>query len=200
MYQHKTLPSSFGRLLHHLTGAHMQNEEIIKKIDFLQTNKSFLGREFLTWLWYKTETENHKIEIKDIGIFEIYLDDKIILSSSSGSVRENSLKGISPAYAREAASALHSGKMVQEANFIVIQGDKKWSFSLNSQDLSLKNIKTPNTNQKEFTDHVTKRIELSNCINLIVDALYKEFIYIRTGKNFNKQIVSFSEWIHKKLN
>ncbi len=173
-------------------------ESIYDEIKFLQTNQSFLGREFLTWLWFKSETQNHKIKIKNLGDFQIFIDNKIILSSSSGSVKENSLKGNSPAYAREAGIALSSGKMLSEAKFILQNRELNWSFSISADDLSLKSIRLPETTKEKSKDYFTQRIQYAKMLNDILEDLYKEYINLRLSKNFKEEAVLMQEWLSKK--
>ncbi len=57
----------------------MVQESIYDELKFLQTNRNFLGREFLTWLWFKSVSQNHKVTIKNLGEFQLFIDNKIVL-------------------------------------------------------------------------------------------------------------------------
>jgi hypothetical protein len=177
----------------------MMQETIQDEIKFLQTNRSFLGREFLTWLWFKSETQNHKIKIKDIGEFQLFIDNKIILSSASGSVRENSLKGNSPAYAKEASAALSAGKMLSEAKFILQNQELNWSFSISAEDLSLRSIRLPNVSQDSSREHFVKRIAYMRLLTDIIDSLYKEYIDLRLTSAFKTEAILIQDWLIAKI-
>ena len=47
-----------------------QETTVLDELKFLETNRNFLGREFLTWLWFKSESQNHKIRTKNFGDFQ----------------------------------------------------------------------------------------------------------------------------------
>ncbi|KAB8030644.1 hypothetical protein [Fluviispira multicolorata] len=177
----------------------MSNELLHEGLCFLQTNRAFLGREFLTWLWFKSETQNHKIAIKQFESFHLYIDDRIVLSSSSGSVRENSLKGGTPAYAYEAGSALGSGKLVHEAKFILQDSERQWSFSILGEDLSLRTIRLPSVSEADSKAHISQRILYTQVLTDLIDELYKEYMKLRVSKNFSEELSNIRLWIDNKV-
>ncbi|WGL58617.1 hypothetical protein QEJ31_08720 [Pigmentibacter sp. JX0631] len=177
----------------------MSSETIYDELRFLQTNRSFLGREFLTWLWFKTETQNHKLNIGNFGSFHLYIDDKIVLSSSNGSVRENSLKGGTPAYAFEAGSALGTGKLVHEAKFILQDSQRQWSFSLVGEDLSLRNVRLPVISEADSQAHITQRVLSIQLLANIIDELFKQFMEIRISQKLEAELTEIRNWVENKV-
>lgn len=177
----------------------MSSETIYDELRFLQTNRSFLGREFLTWLWFKTETHNHKLTIGKYGTFHLYIDDKIVLSSSNGSVRENSLKGGTPAYAFEAGSALGTGKLVHEAKFILQDSQRQWSFSIVGEDLSLRNVRLPTISEADSHAHIAQRILATKLLANIIDELFSDFMKLRASPEFDQVLFEIGHWIENKV-
>lgn len=177
----------------------MIQESIHDELKFLQTNRNFLGREFLTWLWFKSETQNHKIKVKDLGEFQLFIDNKIILSSASGSVRENSLKGNSPAYAKEASAALSAGKMLSEAKFILQNQELHWSFAISAEDLSLRSVRLPNVTKESSKEHFGQRIVYGRMLSDIIDTLYKEYMDLRLTTAFKQEVTLIEEWLVAKV-
>lgn len=177
----------------------MLNEFLHDELRFLQTNRIFLGREFLTWLWFKSETQSHKLTIGKYGSYHIYIDDKIVLSSTSGSVRENSLKGGTPAYAFEAGSALGSGKLVHEAKFILQDSERQWSFSLLADDLSLRAVKLPTISESDSHAYINQRVNYSQLLTQLIDELFKQFMNLRMSENFQEELRNIKEWIENKI-
>jgi hypothetical protein len=177
----------------------MLNELLHDELRFLQTNRAFLGREFLTWLWFRSETQKHKLTIGKYGTFHLYIDDKIVLSSTSGSVRENSLKGGTPAYAFEAGSALGTGKLVNEAKFILQDSEKQWSFSILADDLSLRGVRLPSISEADSHAHINQRIVYSQLLSNLIDELFKSFMELRISEQFNEELINIREWIENKV-
>lgn len=176
------------------------NDSTIEELHFLQNNRSFLGREFLTWLWFKSESQNNKLTIGKLGTFHFFIDDKIVLSSTSGSVLENSLKGGSPAYASEAGMALSTGKLVHEAKFILQDSERQWSFSVMANDLSIRGIRLPPVVESDSQSHISKRIIYAQFVTDVIDELFKEFMNIRTSSNFSEELLNIRKWMTDKIN
>ena len=177
----------------------MTDQTVLDELKFLQTNRNFLGREFLTWLWFKSETQHHKIQIKNLGEFQLFIDNKITLSSASGSVRENSLKGNSPSYAPEASAALSAGKMLSEAKFILQNQELNWSFSLSADDLSLRGIKLPHVAKESAKEHFEQRVAYTKMLNDIIEELYSEYMSLRLTNNFEQEAELIQGWLENKI-
>lgn len=171
--------------------------DTIEKLKFLQSNRPFLGREFLTWLWYRLECQSHSCEQPGAPALQIYLDDKIVLSSASGPVREHALKGGTPAAAEEARRALLAGKLVTEANFIMKQGERIWSWSLKADDLSPRNIRLPGVTADEAEAYLHSRLEAIEMLTATLDRLYAEFLEQRFSRKFSVTSDEMTQWAER---
>lgn len=174
------------------------NELFNDGLRFLQKNKSFLGREFLTWLWFTSESQKHKIDVPGLGNFKFYLDDKLVLSATSGSVHENALKGGTPGYADEAHAALRTGKLVQEAKFILHDGKRQWTWGMKADDLSLRGVRLPPVPEPEPGAYVIQRISLMQTLIDVLDHLYKKYVSIRMTAQFKQEMEKMSFWLSTK--
>lgn len=170
------------------------NPEKIEKLKFLQTNRSFLGREYLTWLWFALETRNHIVDVPGYQPFKLYVDDKLVLSSASGCVREHSLKGGTPATADEAKSALRAGKLVTECKFILKQGEKQWTWSMKADDLALRGLRLPNVTTEEAESYMRSRINNTETLNDVLTHLYQTFLATRLSRGFKRADSELTKW------
>ena len=177
------------------TGAQEFFEE---NILFLQKSRSFLGREFLTWLWFVTESQGHQIRLPLLGEFRMFVDDKLVLVSHGGSALENTFKGGSPAFASEAKISLQTGKLVQEARFVVQQEDRFWSFGMRADDLSFRALKLPALQEPDPSAHLSERIRLSQTLVNVVQALFNQFMALRTQIEFSDEVTKMSHWLESK--
>ena len=66
--------------------------------------KSFLGTEFTTWLWYRSETEEGKVELGDSRTCEVLFERDLVLTSDYGEAVASSLKGEAPTRSPEAGA------------------------------------------------------------------------------------------------
>ena len=67
--------------------------------------KAFWGHEFLTWLWFRSETEGTEMEAKGVGPAALWIEDRLVLESLDSDSRENTLKAGDVAGSAEAAAA-----------------------------------------------------------------------------------------------
>lgn len=176
----------------------MSRESVLEELRFLESNRTFLGREFLTWLWFVSESQNHRIQVPGFGEFMFFVDDKIVLSSPGGSVHENTLKGGTPAYGTEAQTALASGKLVQEAKFIMQQGESEWTWSMRADDLAFRGLRLPVVTEGDAAAHMLRRFEWMQLLTDVVDALYNEYMGIRLSSSFKTEAGNLATWIKSK--
>ena len=167
------------------------NDDTLKQIKFLEKNKSFLGREFLTWLWFQIKSSHHTFDFKGLGEFKLYMDDKLILGSKRGNIHQYNLSGGTPAYAKETEGAILSGKLIQEAKFILEQGEREWFFTLMGDTLDLKNIKLPLMKSQEPGHYLADRISMTNFLTDVVRALFEDFLNFRLSETTKEGILSF---------
>jgi hypothetical protein len=176
----------------------MNRETLHEGLSFLQTNRTFLGREFLTWLWFVTETNNHEVNIPGHGKFQLYVDDKLVLTATSGAAHENTLKGGTPAFAAEAKSALMSGKLVHEAKFILQADDKQWMWSMKAEDLALRGLRVPSVTEPDAASHMAKRLQHMQVLSDAIDHLFKTYSDLRMSEEFGNEAARMSKWIAAK--
>ena len=169
-----------------------------ENIQFLQKSRAFVGREFLTWVWFVTESQGHILRFEDIGEWRMFVDDKIVLVSQGGSALENTLKGGSPAFATEAKISLLSGKLLQEARFVLQQEDRLWSFTLRADDLSFRGLRLPALQEPDPAAHLSLRLRYTQQLVDVVQALFRQFMELRTQESFRDEIVKMSHWLESK--
>jgi recombination associated protein RdgC len=168
--------------------------QTLEKLKFLQSNRIFLGREFLTWLWYWLDARNHTIDLQKGGAFQLYINDKIVLSSASGPVREHAMKGGTPSSALEARQALRSGKLVTEATFLMKQGKQQWTWSMKSDDMIFRNVRLPSVVTDEADSYLATRLRHIETLKSIKSELFKTFTKQRFSKEFRSVQKDMTTW------
>jgi len=178
-----------------------QEKETLKSLKHLEGNKSFIGREFLNWLWFYIETHNNIITIPKIGLIKLFIEDRILLVSASGSVREQCLKGTAPAYSEEAHIGLMSGKSLAECKFLLTIGSKSWNWMLKAEDLSLCSIKLPTYQSEQSNDPIAHRIDSLDTLVILHEFLYESFMTFRlSNKNLVREMNLMKEWTKNRQN
>ena len=170
------------------------NPATLERIKFLQTNRSFLGREYMTWLWYWLETRNNIVDLSDKSTFHLYFNDRIVLSSASGAVREHALKGGTPATAREAKQAVANGKLVTEASFLLKQDKLQWTWSMKSDDLIFRSIRLPAVAADEADAYLAARLRHIDTLKRVKEELFQSFFNLRFSSGFKSVHRELASW------
>ncbi len=102
----------------------------------------FLGYEFLTWVWFLSETADGKIRLEDGREAEVHLGDHLNLSlPDDGNERVICTTQASDLY--EARTALQHGKLVEEAQLFIQLGENEYFLKLDTNLWALRSLKTP---------------------------------------------------------
>ena len=111
-------------------------------------NTSFLGREFLTWMWFRAEGNEGIFKLGERYV-EVYFDDKLTLEALGDIKETNVIKSEAPTETEEARASLQSGKHVAEARLRVVAEQKQWAVTLKADDLAMGSLKIPGILSKE---------------------------------------------------
>ncbi|MDQ1334932.1 MAG: hypothetical protein QG552_1882 [Thermodesulfobacteriota bacterium] len=103
----------------------------------------FLGREFLLWLWFKSETEDGIFDLGDKGKAELWLGGKITLQSENERGVETITCTGEALSMKEARFALAEEKEIRQATVKLAIGDNQWSFVLDSTWMNFRSFKAP---------------------------------------------------------
>lgn len=111
-------------------------------LDEVRENE-WLGRDFLVWLWFKSETAEGMFELKDGEDLDLWFDGRITLRSEGDRSVETIVCTGEDARIREARFALREEKKVTRAKMHLRAGDDEWAFDLDSTWLNFHALKTP---------------------------------------------------------
>lgn len=159
---------------------------------------AFLGCEFLTWLWYSVSS-SHINKILNKGD-SLEIGNKIVFErKTNDSIEKITIKGKEPDI-EEGFVSLKKGSVVKEINLIYISGEKEWSFTVNGENLSLSNIKTPDIGFIESKNDVDgfalEKFFLFDVLFSLLDDLFGKFIKIRVSDKWFGVVSDIKKWIH----
>lgn len=157
----------------------------------------FLGKEFLTYLWYIGESNQGVVELKNDMNLEIYLEKNLCLESEFGDVKKTTLSGDDPSVSREAKTALSEGKQLSRAKFKMIIDNIEWHFSLDAKTLDLKSVQIPKVSGPSEDSILIYRIKAFEKFAQIIDGLFFTFMRIRIDDNkWGLELVKIKQWIN----
>ena len=158
---------------------------------------SFLGAEFLTWLWYLSEEREGAFALDDeFGAFELWFEDKLVVGSPSIDAQENHFKGGHPTTSLEARTALKLGKLAREAKLRVVRGNQEWLFAFKAESLACSGIKIPAVLTKEADEKFYERMELIEQLDQMMKGLFGQFLAIRLSPKWDSEALpALQTWI-----
>ena len=157
---------------------------------------AFVGPEFLTWLWYQTESVSETFQLEGVEEpVDVWFDDRLVVGSTTVNAQENHFKGGHPPTSLEARSALRLGKLATEARLRLVQGSREWSLVLKAADMSFSGIKIPAVLSKDEDERFYERMYLLEELDLIMTALFGQFLKLRVGEDWESLLGKIREWI-----
>lgn len=174
--------------------------DVLKAIE----EKAFWGHEFLTWLWYLSETSGGEIKISGHAGVNLWIEEHLVLEGPDSGSRENTLKEGDVAASFEAAAALLVGKKVKRARFGMSQEENQWSFTLDGATLDFKSVRIPHVEAEEEDADAPEaivflRMGMVRKMLDIIDALLADFAAARVSPDWERvEVPSIRKWIEEK--
>jgi len=167
------------------------------------SGKKFLGQEFLTWLWYKSEERGGAIMLPGIGDIQVVFEKHMLLESGAGESLEKLIcKGLQTEL-QEARTGLLMGKKLEQARMYLARGDYEWRLTLTATLFEYRNVSLPKTvsSGDESSDPVAweakvlERIGMSEEIMHTVDQLFRLFLQTRISADWPQERARLKTWI-----
>ena len=171
------------------------------------SEKRFLGQEFLTWLWYKSEERGGTIFLPGAGDIQVVFEKHMLLESGAGESLEKLIcKGLQSEL-REARTGLRMGKKLEQARIYLAKGDYEWRLTLGATLFEFRNVSLPRTlsPNEEAADpmareaKVLERIGMSEEAMHTVDELFRMFLKARISGDWQHELAALRQWIAKGM-
>lgn len=104
---------------------------------------SFLGGELLTWLWYRTETQEKALRLHGGDDVTVMLDRTLQLRCDFGLTGTTTIAADGPTHLPEARAALQAGKRPSRAGLIVGGALGEYRFTLAGPTLAVSGMQAP---------------------------------------------------------
>jgi recombination associated protein RdgC len=174
-------------------------------VDIIE-EKRFLGQEFLTWLWFKSDERGGAILLPDSGEDVLVIFAKhMILEYGEGESREKVICQGLQTELREARTGLAMGKKLEQARIQLVRGEYEWNLSLKATLMEFRNVKPPKTmaTSEESDDpeavegRLLEHIGLHETAMRTVDQLFRMFLEVRIGSEWGQELTRLREWVQQ---
>lgn len=160
--------------------------------------KAFIGKEFLTWLWFRSERDA-EVAIAKSKPISVEILGPILLDAQYGDARASLLKGESPATSPEARTALLEGKKLTKAKLKWAREDVEWIFTLDGETFNISGLNVPNPGKLPFEDLMSMRVEMVLEFEQALQDLLEAFLELRLDeKSWKKELREIQKWVGEK--
>lgn len=166
-----------------------------------QTTELILGQEFLTWLWYRSETQG-MFKDAEGNNFSVIMEKRIVVQGGEGELIETASVSGAMSELREVRLGLTTGKKVTRALIRLEQEPESWSFTLRAEDFSLGSFKTPKVETSKEKEDDAESIFFEKIFLLdkglgFFDLLYKTFLDLRLEKVWKDEVKRIQSWMYQ---
>lgn len=160
----------------------------------LLRGRTYLGREFLTWLLWKSESGDPLFDHEGTPVTALYVN-RVVLRGLHGEVTELMAKGTLAPYSEQVRRALDEGLLVHGMRVRLDWGERLFEATLDAEFLDVKSAKLPELLTEEEDDRISERLDLSEHLSKIIDTLVERFLAVRTSRGWKAEVESLKSWM-----
>ncbi|WP_446425512.1 hypothetical protein [Mailhella sp.] len=166
-----------------------------------------LGQEFLTWLWFRSETGNvfrmEGAERKGEP-FTVAMEQRIVVRGGEGENQETATVVGSFSPLREARLGLLTGKQVVRCLVRLEKDGMDWQVSLKAEDFSINSLRTPKVARDDGDeDPEGLFLEKMYLIDLgldMLDEMFRQFLALRLDPAaWNREAAAVAQWMQHDI-
>ncbi len=170
----------------------------------LIAEKRFLGQEFLTWLWWKSEERGGSVEVAGRGDVGVVFEKHMLLEYGEGEANEKLVCTGLQTELQEARTGLKVGKKLEQARIQITMGEYQYNFTLAAALMEYRNVKLPKTagteqgasdNPEETEGMILERIFLFEELVSVVNDLYRMFLEVRVSDDWARELQQVRSWV-----
>ena len=162
------------------------------------------GREFLTWLWFKSEERNGMITLPDGSETEVIFVQRLVLESGDGEYAESVICQGFHADLKEGREALRRGKKIKEARLKLSRDAASWEFTFKADRFQFQSLKLPlimdsDEEQDDRSGRVLERLYLLETVIRTMDQLFSLFLSLRLSDQWPKECIRLDKWLRQAI-
>jgi recombination associated protein RdgC len=170
-----------------------------KARDEVLRGRTWLGRELLTWLLWRSESGDPLVQVEGAGLVVLFTG-RITLRGIAGEVTELTARGAEAPYAAQVRRALDAGLLVHQARLRFTHGEddaqKVYEATIEAEHLDVRAAKLPGLAAEEDDDRMLERLFLAGQLSRFVDALVATYLEERASSGWGKRTVpALKRWM-----
>jgi hypothetical protein len=157
--------------------------------------RTYLGREFLTWLLFKTNAADDLDEVDGEALTGLFTG-RLILRGLAGEATEIAVKGTQSPYSELVRIAIDRGLLVHSGRIRLQHGERVYEVTLDAEHLDLKAGRIPALLAEEEDDRIGERLYLAEQLTTLIETLLQRFLEVRASKRWATEAVpALKAWL-----
>lgn len=160
-----------------------------------------LAAEFLQWLWWKSEAEEGRLDLRlgdELERVDVWVNERVALAQADESRRRAVLTGTNSASTLEARAALTGGKVVRELAIGLRRQGREYALTLKGAALWVTAAKLPTECKGSGDEVLYERMFLYEDLSFVLRALFRHFAAERTDAGWWTAVTApaMRAWAH----
>ena len=158
---------------------------------------TFLGNEFLLWLWFVLETEVDTLTLGDGSDVVVMLARTLMLDCPRALSGNETIRSDGPTKLPESRRAIQSGKLPRQAGLILVRQDQQYELTLQAETLAVGGAKFPAPEERDERARQAERVEQLRHLIETVDLLYDAFLGRRLEAGWSRELELMKSWLQR---
>jgi hypothetical protein len=163
-----------------------------------ETNRDFLGNEFLLWLWYVLDTESDTLTLSDQSEVAVMFARNLVLECPRGQTGKESITSDGPANLPEARRAIQAGKLPRKAGLTLVRHEQQYDLTLHAETLAVTGARLPAPEADDDRARLEERVKQLRHLLETLDLLYDAFSHRRLGPGWSKDLAKVQKWLQRE--
>lgn len=181
---------------------HLYEVVSLSQEDLNKVSPMTIGRDFMTWLWFKSHQQEGLIPINGRD-YAIEFVRRIALESGEGDTTETVVCSGMNFDLNEAKEALRQGKKIKEARLVIETDDGTvWEFGYKGDSFQFQSVKLPTT--AEIAENETpegrnlERLFVMTAMIDVMDELFKMYLRLRISPEWAHELARMVAWAEEE--
>ncbi|MDX2011837.1 MAG: hypothetical protein SFW67_16710 [Myxococcaceae bacterium] len=172
--------------------------EQAKAREALYRGRTWLGRECLTWILYKSN-DTRPIATLDDEPISVLFNGRLTLRAAAGDITEVAVKGVNAPYAALIRQAADQGLLVHSARLTFTWQERVYEVTLDAEHFDVRAGNTPELMKEEEAEKIAERLDHVAALGRLIDAVLRRFVEVRTSPQWKKSVVpELKAWMREK--
>lgn len=172
----------------------------IASAEFPGNDRRFLGREFLTWLWYRTDAAEGLFELDGDRSVALSIHRMMHLECGYNLTGRDSIVTEAPARSPEAWAALGIGKQPTKVALLIGADQDEWSLSLDGPAWNVSGLVLPPPEESDPLGRLEERFNGMRRVGRTLDQLLAVFLRCRLGAAWKAESAAIRAWVPRGRN